>query len=121
MDARGTQAKLEVVEVTERVERGTALHLCIAQQPGLAIEASIAPALEIFDIGQVTDTGIQMGGLQIDRWLGSKVVEGQGAVVDTHLVQGNRQQLFQLLTPVGTAPGLRCLPGTAVNEVQFGA
>ena len=37
-----------------------------------------------------------------------------------HFIEGNRQQLFQLLPPIGALAGLRGLLVAAVDEVQFG-
>ncbi|MCY1454204.1 hypothetical protein D9M71_712530 [compost metagenome] len=117
----GAQAELEIVEVAERVESGAALHTGIAQHPGLALEAGIAPALVVLDVGQVADAGIELCGLEVDRRLGIEIAKGQGTVVDTHFVEGDGHQLFQLLAPVSALAGLGCLFAGAVDEIEFRA
>ncbi len=93
----------------------------MAQQTRLALELGVAIAFHVDHVGQVVDAGIDL--IRLDFYLGRgvEVIERDAPVVDAQLVEGDRQQLVQLGTPVGALTGLRVLLAAAVHEVDLRA
>ncbi|CDH70688.1 Cysteine synthase A [Pseudomonas aeruginosa MH38] len=92
----------------------------LAEYPRRAFETRRPLAPGVGHVGQVIDAGVERRGVQVHRRLRSEVAETQGAVHHPHLVEGDRQQLVQLLAPVGAGTGLRGVAVAAgIDEVEL--